>query len=73
MDINPLFKLFTQFSDYSKRMQPDIEVYLSITTRRSGFVTIIHNGEKITPFSWENEREGLHRLRTEIAIVKNKV
>lgn len=73
MDINPLFKLFTQYSHYVKLHNNPAEVYLHITRMGIGHVSIIDNGESITPFSWETLNEGMHQFRTQIANAKAKL
>ena len=71
MDINPLFTLFTQYANYAMAKQPGSDVYLHVNRVGTGHVSIIYDGESLTPFSWNKYNEGLHQLRTQIAILKH--
>lgn len=71
MDINPLFKLFAQYANYVKSVVHNANVYLHVTPVGTGYVSIIDNGEQMTHFSWETHREGLHKFREQIKIIKD--
>ena len=70
MDINPLFKLFQQYAEKVKRHEPNSKVFLNITPQGWGHISIVTNGEQIFPFFWADYREGLHRLRINIAEIE---
>lgn len=73
VDINTLFSFFSKWSDMVKSKEPLTETYINITSSCAGYATLIYNGERIVPFSWESPTEGVSRFIDEIKLMEKTV